>query len=168
MTWRGTTTWRDRLFASLFYLIPLLEALPLGSFFLVSFPVLRLLLLPVLALAPFYFFPFISFAVFIGLYIWVVRNEKLRHFLRFNAMQALLLAVVIFLFNLLLRLLGFTKALNPLEASPVVSPLSPLPVLESVFFLAVYAASIYAIARCIRGLYAEMPIVSEAAYTQTR
>lgn len=165
MTWRGRVSQRDRIFASFCYLIPLLEALPLGGFFLVTFPVLQLPLTPLLLLSQIYTFPLIALAIFIGLYIGVVRNEKLRHFLRFNAMQSLLLAVIVYLFNLILTLIGLTSPLNPLDFS---GTLSPILILQNAVFLAIYTAAIYAIVRSVQGLYAEMPFVSEAAYAQTR
>jgi ABC-type dipeptide/oligopeptide/nickel transport system permease component len=110
-------------------------------------------------------FRILAIALFIGLYSGVVRNEKFRHFLRFNTMQALLLTIVVYLFELLTSLLGIVSPLSPVELS---QPISPLMILVNALFLAIFAASFYSIFRSARGLYAEMPIVSEAAYVQTR
>lgn len=170
MTWRGSTTQQDRILACLVYLIPMLEALPLGGFLFMSFPILQTLLLPLFLLYPIYSFSvgglqIISMALFIGLYVGVVRNEKFRHFIRFNTMQALLLAIIVYLFELVLSLLGIVSPLSPVGLS---GPVSPLIILLNTIFLGIFAASIYSIVRSARGLYAEMPIVSEAAYVQTR
>jgi hypothetical protein len=170
MTWRGSTSWKDRTLACLVYLVPLLEVLPFGFYLFGIFPPLLLLYSPLLLIAPVYFYSvgglqLISLAIFFGLYIGVVRNESLPHFLRFNTMQALLLAIIIFLCALVLDLLGMGARLAPAGAE---IPISPLTILQNTLFLAILAASAYAIARCIQGVYAEIPVISEAAYTQTR
>jgi len=46
MTWRGSTTVPDRIFASLPYLLPLIDGLAFGRFLFTQFPVLQLLLIP--------------------------------------------------------------------------------------------------------------------------
>lgn len=171
MTWRGSTTQQDRILACLVYLIPMLEALPLGGFLMFNFPILQTLLFPLLLLSPIYRFSvgglqIVAMALFIGLYVGVVRSEKFRHFIRFNTMQALLLAIVVYLFELVLNLLGIIRPLSPVSSGS--ASISPLLILLNTLFLGIFAASIYSIFRSARGLYAEMPIVSEAAYLQTR
>jgi hypothetical protein len=49
MNWRGTTTVKDRIFASLPYLLPLIAALPFGISLFTQFPILAGILLPLLA-----------------------------------------------------------------------------------------------------------------------
>jgi len=41
-------------------------------------------------------------------------------------------------------------------------------ILSSAIFLATFAVAIYSIIQAFRGLYAEIPMISEAAYSQTR
>jgi hypothetical protein len=170
MTWRGSSTTQDRIFACLVYLIPLLEVLPFGLSLFSLFPPLGYLFFPLFLLLPIYNYSIgglsiISFALFIGLYIGVVRNESIRHFLRFNTMQALLLAIIVYLISLLLSLLGLASALRPSGFS---APLSPMDILGNTLFLAVVVASLYSVVQCVRGLYAEkIPVVSDAAYAQT-
>ena len=96
MTWRGTTTVRDRIFAALPYLLPLMNGLPFGRFLFQQFPVLQIITLPVIPLMFLYqYIPFAGFIVFIGLYMLVVRNENIPHFIRFNTMQAILIDIVL-------------------------------------------------------------------------
>ena len=38
MTWRGSTDFKDRLFGSLVYIVPLITAIPFGGFFFAQFP----------------------------------------------------------------------------------------------------------------------------------
>ena len=46
MTWRGTTSVKDRIFASLPYLLPIISGLQFGTFLFRQFPALGILLLP--------------------------------------------------------------------------------------------------------------------------
>ena len=105
MTWRGSTTVPDRIFACLPYLLPLIDGLAFGRFLFTQFPFLQLLLIPLSPLMQIYSLPFASLVIFFALYLGVVRNENISHFIRFNAMQAILLDIVLMLCGLVLPLL---------------------------------------------------------------
>jgi hypothetical protein len=167
MSWRGSTTVQDRIYACLPYALPMIEALPFGVVLALQFPILGLILVPLS--------PFIAvygalnsilggtagLVIFFALYLLVVRNEKIAHFVRFNTMQALLISIAATLSKLVLDLLGITSSLAGATAIPFM-------VLLSVIFLGVLAASIYSIVLAIIGKYAEIPVVSNAAYAQVR
>lgn len=157
MTFRGSTTVQDRIFASLPYLLPLMDVLPFGRFLLTQFPELRLIYLPLAPLLTVYSQPFVGLVVFFVLFLAVVRNEKIAHFVRFNVMQAILIGIVLSLlglaFNILLRVLG-TGLLTE--------------TLFNIIFLGTWAASLYSIVQSALGRYAEIPGISEASYLQVR
>jgi uncharacterized membrane protein len=167
MVWRGSSNVQDRIYASLTYLVPILEVLMLGGYLIKTIPILGLFILPLLPLLQVYHFsiggfPIIQIGVFLGLYLGVVRNETLRYLLRFYAMQSLLLAIIVALFSALLS--GIAPAL--LLAGGAVTLI--VGTLSSVIFLGIIAASIFSIIQAARGLYAEIPFISEAAYSQIR
>ncbi|AFZ02162.1 Tic20 family protein [Calothrix sp. PCC 6303] len=165
MTWRGTTTIPDRIYASLPYLLPLMEVLDFAVPLVKSFPILREVLTPLIILANIYrsILPLGlgSLVLFIVLFAFVIRNERINHFIRFNTMQALLLDIVIFLvqlvFGLILRLLG-----------AIPNGAFALETLSSTIFLGIVAAVGYSVFQCARGKYAEIPAISEAVYMQVR
>jgi hypothetical protein len=176
MTWRGSSTVQDRIFACLLYLIPLLEVLLFGVYLFEQIPFLEWLFVPLVPLLPIYFFTIggfqiVALAIFLAVFIGVVQNQQLRHFLRFNAMQSLLLAVTVYLFSTMLRLLGILRPILPLGFSVQVSP-EPQPImlvlLFHTIFLGTVAASFYSIFKSARGLYGEIPIISDAVYMQVR
>lgn len=178
MVWRGSPTGKDKLFACLVYLLPLIEVLPFGFPLLVFFQPLALLFTPLLFLYPIYHWgvggiAIVAIAIFILLYAKVVNNRRLIHFLRYNAMQAILLAVFAWLCGLILQLFGITQEilLSMLTSSSLafgtVSSLTILAIV-TIIFVAVAGASFYAIFQCIRGLYAEIPLISDTAYSQVR
>lgn len=156
MTWRGSTDAKDRFFAALIYILPLIDALPFSQFTLQQFPQLAFLYLPLQPLISFYYgFPFAGFIVFLLLFMAVVRNERISHFIRFNAMQAILIGILLILLQLALGVL-----LRGLGTSLVTETL------YNMVFLGTLAACFYSIVQSALGRYAEIPTISDAAYTQ--
>ncbi|NER50075.1 MAG: hypothetical protein F6J92_26025 [Symploca sp. SIO1A3] len=154
MTWRGSADAKHRIFASLLYLIPLFDAIPFGRFLFNQFPFLKVILIPLIPVQIIYqTVPYAGIIIFFILFLAVVRNEKVAHFVRFNAMQSILIGIIIFLCSLLLPWLG----INLLTET-----------LYSVVFLGTLAACGYSIIQSCLGLYAELPGISEAAYVQVR
>jgi hypothetical protein len=158
MTWRGDTSIRDRIFASLPYALPLVSAIPFGNFLMGQFPPLQLLYLPLYPVIFVYNnIPFAGFVVFFLLFLLVVRNERIIHFIRFNTMQAILLDILLVLCSLVLSV--FAPALGRGL------------IIETVFniiFIGVLAACGYSIVQSLIGRYAEIPTLSEAVYAQVR
>ncbi|MEQ8541277.1 MAG: Tic20 family protein [Coleofasciculus sp. D1-CHI-01] len=158
MTWRGSTTVKDRIFAALPYLLPLLYALPFGVFLLRQFPVLNIILVP---LSPLIFIqstiPFAGLILFFVLFLAVVRNERIAHFIRFNTMQAILLDILLVLCSFAMRILGQGLGANFF-----------IETLFNVIFLGTLAACGYGIVQSLLGRYAEIPTLSEAVYAQVR
>ncbi|HEY9650893.1 MAG TPA: Tic20 family protein [Coleofasciculaceae cyanobacterium] len=159
MAWRGSTTVQDRIFASLPYLLPIISALPFGSFLFEQFPTLRIILLP---LQPVLFVygslgPFAGIIVFFLLFLLVVRNERIIHFIRFNTMQAILIDIALVLCGLVTQYI-----LSPLGTNLLTETLI------NVVFLAAIAACGYSIFQSLFGRYAEIPGLSEAVYAQVR
>jgi Chloroplast import apparatus Tic20-like len=167
MTWRGSVTTADKAFSALVYLIPLLDAVMMGqSFFeyIGQFPalapvanVLLLLVAPVILVYSLVPGGLGSIVVFFLLFFLVVRNQNVRHFLRFNTLQAILIGFIIYACGLLLGLFGSTPGFDLITST-----------LSNVVFLGGVATIGYAIFQSIMGRYAELPTISEAVYMQVR
>lgn len=159
MSWRGSTTVSDRIFACLPYLLPLIEGLVFGRFLFREFPVLQSVIFvplqPILLL--YASIPFASMIIFFALFFLVVRNERINHFIRFNTMQAILLDIVVFLCSLLLRIL-----------SPALGTGFAMETLLNTVFLGLVAAIVYSVFQSLLGRYAEIPAISDAVYMQVR
>ncbi len=182
MNWRGATTTKERILACLPYLVPLLEVFGFGSFLFALIPPLMLLFLPLLPLLRIYHYSLngialIPILVFFFLLVKVVHNPTLKHFLRFNAMQALLLAVFAWLCSAFLQFYGYSSDFLFSALSRGTDLASILvrngglilgAIIVSAIFIVVVGASIYSVVQCLRGKYAEMPLISEAAYSQVR
>jgi uncharacterized membrane protein len=156
MSWRGSTTVSDRIFACLPYLLPIIEVFVFGRFLLAQFPPLQLLFLPLLPLVRIYYgVRYAGLIIFFALFLLVVRNEKISHFIRFNTMQAILLDIVIFLFSILTDVIGLVPAGG-----------FAIQTLSTTIFIGILATVVYSIAQSLMGRYAEIPAISDAVYMQ--
>ena len=159
MNWRGSITVQDKIFASLPYLLPLFYSLEFGEPLLRQFPVLGIILVPLIPVQFIYStIPLAGLIIFFVLFLLVVRNERIAHFIRFNAMQAILLQIVLLLCSLawdfvLQRILGFNLVTQTLF---------------NIIFLGTVVACGYSVVQSLIGRYAEIPALSEAAYAQVR
>jgi len=100
---------------------------------------------------------FTPFFVFFALYLAVVRNEKLPHFLRFNAMQSILLDICIMLGGLIIQYMPFEMAYSWIGS-----------LANNLTFTTGAGAVGYCIFYTLQGKYADIPTVSEAVYIQVR
>ncbi|MBN3890832.1 MAG: hypothetical protein HWQ43_17325 [Nostoc sp. JL31] len=158
MSWRGSTTVSDRIFSSLPYLLPLIEVFVFGRYLLSEFPPLQLLFLPLLPLLRIYYgVRYAGMIIFFALFLLVVRNEKISHFIRFNTMQAILLDIIIFLFSILTDVVGL-----------VPSGGFAIQTLSTTIFIGIVGAVAYSVIQSVSGRYAEIPAISDAVYMQVR
>jgi uncharacterized membrane protein len=100
---------------------------------------------------------FTPFFVFFALYLAVVRNEKLPHFMRFNAMQSILLDICIMLGGLIIQYMPFEIAFSTLGG-----------ICNNLVFTTGAASVFYCVWYTLQGTYADIPTVSEAVYIQVR
>ncbi|NUN65095.1 hypothetical protein HCU40_10095 [Pseudanabaena biceps] len=156
----------NRLYASLTYLLPITAVVMFGVFLFVQFPPLLIPFFPILKLnevLSISVMDFISirFIAWFCLFIFVVRNYKVNHFIRFNGMQALLLDIIIALVSAVTQILEVI--LGQASFFPFI-----FQIISSVTFLGITAAFFYSVFQCIRGKYSEIPVISEVAYYQIR
>jgi hypothetical protein len=161
MIWRGTTTVSDRIFSCLAYILALIDLIvlvskPLKGSFLG--PAIDSIALPLAPLISLYSNGLISFAIFLGLYVLVVRNENIRHFIRFNIMQSILFGIVLSLIGLVW---GYVF-------QPIGLPSLMVQTIFNTVFLGGIAAIGYSMIYSALGRYAEIPTLSDAVYMQVR
>ncbi|MEN9221007.1 MAG: Tic20 family protein [Thermostichus sp. BF3_bins_97] len=162
MTWRGEITPINRLWGSLPYLLPLVSALPFGfvpSGLFRSVPALIPIFAPLFRLVPLAT-GWLGMGVFLALLFLVIRNTRVAHFVRFNTIQALLLNIVLFLVQLLMQVLGML--FGSLNLGVIIG------VLATTALLGVITITVYAWVQNIRSHYAEVPVLSDAAYAWIR
>ena len=146
----------QRLLALLTYLLPWSDGLPFGRSLTSLFPMLQWLSLPALPLVLVeQAIPFGGFILFLVLFLGVVRNPRVPYFIRFNALQAILLDIILIVlslaFNLLLAPLGGNFAVRTLANTIV---------------LGMLVLVLFGIIQCLRGKEADIPSLSEAVRMQ--
>ena len=152
----------QRLVAPLMYVLPWSDAIPFGfapdGLFL-QYPLLRPLVLPALPLMqlersiPFGLGGLLLFFV---LFLAVVRNPNVPYFLRFNALQALLIDIAMIVLSI-----GFRLLLQPIAAGSLL-----LGTLSSAIVVAVLAILLFSLVECLRGREPDLPGISQAVRMQ--
>lgn len=163
----GTIQVNERVWASLPYLLPLSASVFFGDFiFQQLWPIAYLYLPAIWLYRNVLMFPVVpllgiggEFVVFLLLYLLVIRDRRVSRFIRFNAMQALLLEIVLFLAQLVVRLLA--EGLGGLAGMSFV-----VETVANIAFLGMALACGYAVYHCIVGTYSDLPGISEAAAIQ--
>ena len=162
MTWRGSVDTMGRIFSVLVYLIAWADAVQFGVFLFQKLPITSFFFLPALPVVLIYsflnplLFGFGSFLVFLLLFFAVVRNPQVSYFIRFNAMQTILIGILLSLIGLVTN-----TFLQPVLAGGIL-----LETLYNVAFLGGIGACLYCMFQSAFGRYAEIPTISQAAYSQ--
>ncbi|KAJ4835096.1 Protein TIC 20-v, chloroplastic [Turnera subulata] len=144
----------DRIISAVCYFYPFFDGVQYGKFVLSQFPPIQALIQPLIpSIRVFKSFPLNGFLVFLALYFAVVRNPNLSKYVRFNAMQALVLDVLLIFPDL------FERTFNPRGGFG----LDVLMSLDSTVFLYLLVCLIYGSSSCLLGQLPRLPIVAEAA-----
>lgn len=150
----------DRIIASVPYLLPLMDGVRYGRYFFQEFPQFYALLAPLQPLLKAYYtLPFAGLIVFFALYYGVVQNYNLSRFVRYNAMQSILLDILLIipslLENFVLRGVPKTGAYLQVTVS-----------FYNFVWLYVLICFLYGVGSCLAGEQARLPGVADAADRQ--
>lgn len=152
----------DRVLATLPYLLPLLDALPFGKFIFMQYPFVARAMAPLGPIAGFYSsIPFAPLVIFLAVFNGIVNNQNLPRFVRFSAMQAVLLDVLLIIPQVLLSSLFRNPGESPLALQAYIT-------VNNTIFLFVAVSVAYGMGSSLVGQSARLPLVAEAAETQLR
>jgi hypothetical protein len=182
MAWRGENKVGDRIWSLLPYMMPIADAMTFAVPALKVVPGLKFILFPLYYFAlPFamlqgvfsQFFGMLGgFLVFILLFVTVVRNPRIGHFIRFNTAQAIIIGVAIAILRAVLEIFRFPFTIVSDRAITDVSALSALDygfaALGGAIFFVALGVVLYSMVSVVQGKYADVPVISEASYSQVR
>lgn len=153
---QGPPTLFWRVFAALCYLVPWIDSISFGREIYRRFRNLLILYLVPGPLAKVYFSSqFAPLIIFFVMFLSIVKNKKLHHFVRFNCMQAIMLDIVVMLMHIV-------KAYLPAEIKwSVISHF-----VDMFMWTTCMGTVVYAVFWTLRGYYADIPFVSESVYHQ--
>eukprot|EP00892_Ulva_mutabilis_P010723 jgi/Ulvmu1/8022/UM004_0259.1 len=147
---------KDRVLSSLPYLIPMCDGLKYGKFLMVQYPIFATVLAPLSPFARLYFsVPFFPLIVFFAVYLGIVNNQSLDRSVRYNAMQAILLDIILIIPSLLESTLRPSFGSGPFLQAYITG--------YNTLFLFVLSAVVYGVGSCAAGQIPRIPLVSEAA-----
>ncbi|KAL4193668.1 hypothetical protein AMTRI_Chr06g200670 [Amborella trichopoda] len=153
----GTVPAIERLISATSYLLPFFNGLHYGRYIFMRFPKLELVFEPLFPLISAYrSVPYASFVAFFALYLAVVRNPNFSRYVRFNAMQALFLDVLLVVPLLLERIFSPSSGLG-----------FRLVILGHNFiFMLLVSCFAYCVGYCVIGRTPALPFVAKAAGAQ--
>ncbi|KAL3630922.1 Protein TIC 20-II, chloroplastic [Castilleja foliolosa] len=148
----------DRLISAASYFLPLFNGIQYGSFLFAKYPIVALPFEPIFPLLSLYHsVPSASFITFFGLYLGVVRNPSLSRYARFNALQALVLDVLLAVPVLLQKIVSPGRSGIALKLTAWA---------YSGLFMFVVACFVYGLVSSVLGKTPYLPLVAEAAGRQ--
>ena len=146
----------DRVVALLPYLVPLLDGLRYSRFFFQQFPQTIFLLQPLQPLASMYYrIPFAGVISFFAIYMGLAENQTMSRFVRFNAMQAIIVDVCLVLPGMI------EYVLSPGRMSGAAMEMYKL--CYNCVWVVVLAAFCLAAVGCLSGQMFKLPLVGDAA-----
>ncbi|CAI5458763.1 unnamed protein product [Closterium sp. Yama58-4] len=147
----------ERIISAAVYFLPLLDGARYARFLYAQYPFTRVLLDPIIPLVQAYnSFPYAGLILFFLLYLAIIRNQNLDRYVRYNAMQAVILDILMILPSLLERLFAGNDGIS----------LQLTIIFYNTVFLYLFACFVFGVVSCLLGKTPRLPIVAEAADAQ--
>ena len=140
----------------LLYMIPWADCLIFGNHLYVKYPFIQIIkipAIPVLILER--SIPFGNVLIFLAIFIGLVRNTKVSYFLRFNALQALLINIGVIIISFIFQIF-----FSPFGNSLIIRTFS------STVLISIFSMIIYCVWSCTQGNEPNLPIISQATKMQ--
>ena len=140
----------------LLYMIPWADCLTFGNHLYVKYPFTQIIQIPAIPIILIErSIPFGNLLLFLAIFIGLVRNTKISYFLRFNALQSLLINIGIIIVNFIFEII-FSPFLNSLI----------IRTFSSTLLFSLFAVIVYCVWSCTQGNEPDLPIISEATKMQ--
>ena len=140
----------------LLYMIPWADCLTFGNHLYVKYPFIQIIQIPAIPIILIErSIPFGNLLLFLAIFIGLVRNTKISYFLRFNALQSLLINIGIIIVNFIFEII-FSPFLNSLI----------IRTFSSTLLFSLFAVIVYCVWSCTQGNEPDLPIISEATKMQ--
>ena len=140
----------------LLYMIPWADCLTFGNHLYVKYPFTQIIQIPAIPIILIErSIPFGNLLLFLAIFIGLVRNTKISYFLRFNALQSLLINIGIIIVNFIFEII-FSSFSNSLI----------IRTFSSTLLISLFSVIIYCVWSCTQGNEPDLPIISEATKMQ--
>ena len=140
----------------LLYMIPWADCLTFGNHLYLKYPFTQIIQIPAIPIILIErSIPFGILLLFLAIFVGLVRNTKISYFLRFNALQSLLINIGIIIVNFIFEII-FSPFLNSLI----------IRTFSSTLLFSLFAVIVYCVWSCTQGNEPDLPIISEATKMQ--
>ena len=140
----------------LLYMIPWADCLTFGNHLYVKYPFTQIIQIPAIPIILIErSIPFGNLLLFLAIFIGLVRNTKISYFLRFNALQSLLINIGIIIVNFIFEII-FSPFLNSLI----------IRTFSSTLLFSLFAVIVYCVWSCTQGNEPNLPGISQATKMQ--
>jgi uncharacterized membrane protein len=145
-----------RLLGVLLYMIPWADSLTFGNHLYIKYPFIQIIQIPAIPIILIErSIPFGSLLLFLAIFFGLVRNSKVSYFLRFNALQSLLINIGIIIASFIFEII-----FSPFANSLIIRTLS------SSLLISIFLMIIYSVWSCTQGNEPNLPGISQAAKMQ--
>jgi uncharacterized membrane protein len=146
----------ERLLGVLLYMIPWSDSLTFGNHLYIKYPFIQIIQIPAIPIILIErSIPFGSLLLFLAIFFGIVRNSKVYYFLRFNAIQSLLINIGIIIASFIFEII-----FSPFAHSLIIRTLS------SSLLISIFLMIIYSVWSCTQGNEPNLPGISQAAKMQ--
>ena len=140
----------------LLYMIPWADCLKFGSHLFIKYPLIQIIQIPAI---PIFLIertlPFGNLLLFLAIFIGLIRNNKISYFLRYNALQSLLINIGIIILSFIFEII-FSPFLNSLI----------IRTFSSTLLISLFSVITYCVWGCTQGKEPDLPIISQATKMQ--
>ena len=138
------------------YMIPWADCLSFGNHLFLKYPFTQVIQIPAIPIIIIErSLPFGNLLLFLAIFIGLVRNNKVSYFLRFNALQSLLINIGIIIINFI-----FDIFFNPFSSTLIIRTFS------TTLLISLFSMIAYCVWSCTQGNEPNLPVISEATKLQ--
>jgi len=145
-----------RILGVLLYMIPWTDSLTFGNHLYIKYPFIQIIQIPAIPIILIErSIPFGSFLLFLGIFLGLVRNTKVSYFLRFNALQSLIINIGIIIVSFIYEII-----FSPFTNSLIIRTIS------STLLISLFSVIVYCVWSCTQGNEPDLPGISQATKMQ--
>ena len=146
----------EKLLGIILYLIPWADSLAFGNHLYTKYPFIQIIQIPAIPIIIVErLLPFGNLLLFSAIFIGLVRNSKVSYFLRFNALQSLLINIGIIIISFIFPILS-----SPFRNSLIIRTLS------STLLISIFSIITYCVWSCTQGNEPHLPGITQATKMQ--
>ena len=147
---------RAKILGIILYMIPWSDSLRFGNHLFIKYPLTQIIQIPAFPIILIErSIPFGNLLIFLAIFIVIVRNNKVSYFLRFNALQSLLINIGVIIISYVYEIL-----FSSFYASLIIRTLS------STLLIGIFSMIIYCVWSCTQGNEPDLPWISQATKMQ--